>query len=126
MMQSFHRAICSFLILFFGFLLLHTFMHPFMHAGMHSKSSTVIEGLETAPSSSPSVPSQNSPPQDVNIAEIVMMKNQIATLMQSAQLLKIQMIQTEAGIQQNEKNIQEVVQSQDEMRNKLADMKRSQ
>jgi len=102
-------------------------MHPFMHAGMHSKSSTVIEGLETAPSSSPSVTtSQNSPPQDVNIAEIVMMKNQIATLMQSAQLLKIQMIQTEAGVQQNEKNIQEVVKSQDDMRNKLADMKSSQ
>lgn len=123
MMQSFHRAICSFLIMFFGFMLLHTFMHPFMHAGMHSKSTTVIEGLETAPSSSPS---QNSPPQDVNIAEIVMMKNQIATLMQSAQLLKIQMIQTEAGVQQNEKNIQEVVKSQDDMRNKLADMKSSQ
>jgi hypothetical protein len=62
----------------------------------------------------------------VNIAEIVMMKNQIATLMQSAQLLKIQMIQTEAGVQQNEKNIQEVVKSQDDMRNKLADMKSSQ
>jgi uncharacterized protein (DUF2252 family) len=105
-------------------MLLHTFMHPFMHAGMHSKSTTVIEGLETAPSSSPS-PSV-SPPQDVNIAEIVMMKNQIATLMQSAQLLKIQMLQTEAGVQQNEKNIQEVVKSQDDMRNKLADMKSSQ
>ena len=124
MMQLVHRAICSFLILFFGFMLLHTFMHPFMHAGMHSKSTTVIEGLETAPSSSPS-PSV-SPPQDVNIAEIVMMKNQIATLMQSAQLLKIQMLQTEAGVQQNEKNIQEVVKSQDDMRNKLADMKSSQ
>ena len=126
MMQSFHITICSFLILFFGFLLLHTFVHPLMHPVMHSKSTTVIEGLENSPSPSPSVPSQNSPPQDVNISEIVMMKNQIATLMQSAQLLKIQMIQTEAGIQQNEKNIQEVVQSQDEMRTKLADMKRSQ
>ena len=120
MMQSFHRAICSFLIMFFGFLLLHTFMHSLMH----SKSTTVIEGLETSPSPSPSAPP--SPAQDVNITEIVMMKNQIATIMQTAQLLKIQMLQNEAGVQQNEKNIQEVVQSQDEMRTKLADMKRSQ
>ena len=97
-----------------------------MHAGIHhSKSSTVIEGLETAAAKSSQAVAPD-PQADINLAEIATMKAQIATLMQSAQLLKIQMIQTEAGVQQNEKNIQEVVKSQDDMRNKLADMKSSQ
>jgi len=112
--------------MFFGFLLLHTFMHPLIHAGMHSKSSTVIEGLETAPSAAAAQAPAPGPQADISLAEFATMKAQIATLMQSAQLLKIQMIQTEAGVQQNEKNIQEVVKSQDDMRNKLADMKSSQ
>jgi hypothetical protein len=126
-MQSLHRAICSFLILFFGFLLLHTFMHPFMHAGMHhSKSSTVIEGLETAAAAKSSQAVAPGPQADINLAEIATMKAQIATFGETAQKLKTQMIKNEADIQNNTDNIQKVVESQQDMNTKLANLKSAQ
>jgi len=125
-MQSLHRAICSFLILFFGFLLLHTFMHPFMHAGMHSKSSTVIEGLEPSPSAAASQAPAPGPPADINLAEIATMKAQIATFGETAQKIKEQMIKNEADIQNNTDNVQKVVDSQTDMQTKLANMKSAQ
>ena len=127
-LKSFHAAICSFLILFFGFLLFHTFMHPLMHTLMHtathSKSSTVIEGLEPSPSAATS-PSQ-APAADINLAELATMKEQIATFGETAQKIKTQMLKNEADIQNNTNNIQKVVESQSDMNNKLADMKSSQ
>ena len=135
-LKSFHAAICSFLILFFGFLLFHTFMHPLMHTLMHtathSKSSTVIEGLEPSPSAaaaaaaaSAASPSQ-APAADINLAELATMKAQIATFGETAQKIKTQMLKNEADIQNNTNNIQKVVESQSDMNNKLADMKSSQ
>ncbi len=125
-MQSLHRAICSFLILFFGFLLLHTFMHPLIHAGMHSKSSTVIEGLETAAATKSSQAVAPGPQADINLAEIATMKAQIATFGETAQKLKEQMIKNEADIQNNTDNVQKVVESQQDMNTKLANMKSAQ
>ncbi len=125
-LKSFHRAICSFLILFFGFLLFHTFMHPLMHTlmhtAMHSKSSTVIEGLEPSPSAATAA----APAADINLAELATMKEQIATFGETAQKIKTQMLKNEADIQNNTNNIQKVVESQSDMNNKLADMKSSQ
>ena len=125
-LKSFHRAICSFLILFFGFLLFHTFMHPLMHTlmhtAMHSKSSTVIEGLEPSPSAAAAA----APAADINLAELATMKEQIATFGETAQKIKTQMLKNEADIQNNTNNIQKVVESQSDMNNKLADMKSSQ
>ena len=125
-LKSFHRAICSFLILFFGFLLFHTFMHPLMHTlmhtAMHSKSSTVIEGLEPSPSAA----AASAPAADINLAELATMKEQIATFGETAQKIKTQMLKNEADIQNNTNNIQKVVESQSDMNNKLADMKSSQ
>jgi hypothetical protein len=57
---------------------------------------------------------------DENTAEIAVLKGQIATLMQTAQTLKAQMLQNETGIQNNTQSIQKVVQSQTDMNNKLA------
>ena len=125
-LKSFHAAICSFLILFFGFLLFHTFMHPLMHTLMHtathSKSSTVIEGLEPSPSAAAAA----APAADINLAELATMKEQIATFGETAQKIKTQMLKNEADIQNNTNNIQKVVESQSDMNNKLADMKSSQ
>ena len=57
---------------------------------------------------------------DENPADIAFLKGQIATLMQTAQTLKVQMLQNETGIQNNTKSIQQVVQSQTDTTNKLA------
>jgi hypothetical protein len=125
-LKSFHAAICTFLILFFGFLLFHTFMHPLMHTlmhtAMHSKSSTVIEGLEPSPSAA----AASAPAADINLAELATMKEQIATFGETAQKIKTQMLKNEADIQNNTNNIQKVVESQSDMNNKLAGMKSSQ
>jgi uncharacterized protein (DUF2252 family) len=103
-------------------------MHPFMHAGMHhSKSSTVIEGLETAAATKSSQAVAAPGPQaDINLAEIATMKAQIATFGETAQKLKTQMIKNEADIQNNTDNIQKVVESQQDMNTKLANMKSAQ
>jgi flagellar motility protein MotE (MotC chaperone) len=63
---------------------------------------------------------------DENTAEIAVLKGQIATLMQTAQTLKAQMLQNETGIQNNTQSIQKVVQSQTDMNNKLAASKSKQ
>jgi DNA-binding NtrC family response regulator len=61
-----------------------------------------------------------------NTAEIAILKGQIATLMQTAQTLKTQMLKNEVGIQNNTNSIQKVVQSQTNMQTKLANAKSKQ
>jgi hypothetical protein len=121
-----HSVIHWFFILFFAGLMLH--------ALMHSKS-TVVEGLD--PTAAPAAPAASAAPAapaekavapsqvqvDENTAEIAILKGQIATLMQTAQTLKTQMLQNEVGIQNNTNNIQKVVQSQTDMQTKLANAK---
>jgi hypothetical protein len=129
--MNLHSVIHGFFILFFAGLLLH--------ALIYSKS-TVVEGLDpaataatAAPTAAPVsdatpdatkkavVPSQVQV--DENTAEIAILKGQIATLMQTAQTLKTQMLQNEVGIQNNTNSIQKVVQSQTDMQTKLANAK---
>lgn len=62
----------------------------------------------------------------MNTAEIAIMKGQVANIMKTAQDLQAQMIKNEATIQNTTNNIQKVVQSQDDMHSKLANMKSSQ
>jgi hypothetical protein len=127
-----HSVIHWFFILFFAGLLLH--------ALLHSKS-TVVEGLDpTAAPAAPAVPAAPAataapaekavaPSQvqvDENTAEIAILKGQIATLMQTAQTLKTQMLKNEVGIQNNTNSIQKVVQSQTNMQTKLANAKSKQ
>jgi hypothetical protein len=114
-------------IAFFAWLLLHALL-------FHSKSSTswwgpsLIEGLDatspptTAPIAAATTTTANTSQEqmDENTAEIAVLKGQIATLMQTAQTLKAQMLQNETGIQNNTQSIQKVVQSQTDMNNKLA------
>jgi hypothetical protein len=132
-----HSVIHWFFILFFAGLLLH--------ALIYSKS-TVVEGLDPAATATAApataapanaapataapanaapdatkVPSQVQV--DENTAEIAILKGQIATLMQTAQTLKTQMLQNEVGIQNNTNSIQKVVQSQTDMQTKLANAK---
>jgi hypothetical protein len=133
-------------IAFFAWLLLHALV-------FHSKSSTswwgpsLIEGLDatttattapttTAPTTTatatatPTTTATTAPlsqvQMDENTAEIAVLKGQIATLMQTAQTLKAQMLQNETGIQNNTQSIQKVVQSQTDMNNKLAASKSKQ
>jgi hypothetical protein len=133
--MNLHSVIHGFFILFFAGLLLH--------ALIYSKS-TVVEGLDPAATAAPTaataaptaapvsdatpdatkkavVPSQVQV--DENTAEIAILKGQIATLMQTAQTLKTQMLQNEVGIQNNTNSIQKVVQSQTDMQTKLANAK---
>ena len=118
-----HSVIHWFFILFFAGLLLH--------ALLHSKS-TVVEGLDpTAAPAATAAPAEKAvaPSQvqvDENTAEIAILKGQIATLMQTAQTLKTQMLQNEVGIQNNTNSIQKVVQSQTNMQTKLANAKSKQ
>ncbi len=117
--MNLHSAMHGFFILFFAWLL--------MHSLIYSKSS-VIEGLEpattTAPTTAPTTATGPTQVQiDENTAEIAILKGQIATLMQTAQTLKVQLLQNEAGVQNNTNNIQKVVQSQTDMQNKLANAK---
>jgi hypothetical protein len=129
-------------IAFFAWLLLHALV-------FHSKSSTsrwgpsLIEGLDattatTAPTTTAPTTTVTTAPttataaplsqvqMDENTAEIAVLKGQIATLMQTAQTLKAQMLQNETGIQNNTQSIQKVVQSQTDMNNKLAASKSKQ
>lgn len=118
-----HSVIHWFFILFFAGLLLH--------ALLYSKS-TVVEGLDpTAAPAAPAAPAEKAvaPSQvqvDENTAEIAILKGQIATLMQTAQTLKTQMLKNEVGIQNNTNSIQKVVQSQTNMQTKLANAKSKQ
>ena len=133
-------------IAFFAWLLLHALV-------FHSKSSTslwgpsLIEGLDaTTATTATTAPTTTAPTttaptttattattaplsqvqMDENTAEIAVLKGQIATLMQTAQTLKTQMLQNETGIQNNTQSIQKVVQSQTDMNNKLAASKSKQ
>ena len=120
-----HYATCVLLILFFAWMLLH--------AAMHTKSATLIEGLaqskaapsQAAPSNAQAAPSQAAPSQaaDPNPSEIAFIKEQVATLMKTAQQLKTQMIKNESGIKNNTTNIEKVVQSQNDTTSQLASMK---
>ena len=105
-------------IAFFAWLLLHALL-------VHSKSSSsrgpLIEGLDaTATATTTTSPQAQA---DENTAEIAVLKGQIATLLQTAQTLKTQMLQNETSIQNNTKSIQQVVQSQTDTTNKLASSK---
>jgi hypothetical protein len=143
-MINLHLLMHGFFIVFFAWLLLHSLIY--------SKSS-VIEGLETTaptttttPTITPTTsattttpttsatttttptttPTTSTPTQvqiDENTAEIAILKGQIATLMQTAQTLKVQLLQNEIGVQNNTNSIQKVVQSQTDMRNKLSNAK---
>ena len=124
--------LCGMLILFFAWLLLH--------ALMYSKSTTLIEGLEPSSTTTTPItttpttitPTTTTPPGpsqaqiDENTAEIAILKNQISILMQTAEQLKVTMIQNEVGIQNNTASIQKVVQSQIDMQAKMAKMKSAQ
>ena len=113
--------LCSILILFFSWLLIH--------ALVYSKSQSVIEGLDpsVAPSDSPSPSSKSAQSQlDENTAEIALLKTQIASLVSTATQLNATMLQNEAGIKNNTDMIQKVVQSQNDTNAKLANMKNSQ
>jgi uncharacterized protein (DUF2252 family) len=118
-----HSVIHWFFILFFAGLLLH--------ALLYSKS-TVVEGLDptAAPAATAATAEKAVAPSQVqvdeNTAEIAILKGQIATLMQTAQTLKTQMLQNEVGIQNNTNSIQKVVQSQTNMQTKLANAKSKQ
>lgn len=114
-----HYVTCALLILFFAWMLLH--------AAMHTKSATLIEGLDSS-SSSRAPPSQTAPAQapaaDPNPSEIAFIKEQITTLMKTAQQLKTQMIKNEDDNKKNTINIEKVMQSQNETTAQLASMKK--
>jgi hypothetical protein len=128
-MVHLHLVMHGVFIAFFAWLLLHALFQLF-----HSKSSSswgpVIEGLDatttSAPTAAPTAAPTTAPTtasqaqMDENPADIAFLKGQIATLMQTAQTLKVQMLQNETGIQNNTKSIQQVVQSQTDTTNKLA------
>jgi hypothetical protein len=80
----------------------------------------------TAPTTTATTAPLSQVQMDENTAEIAVLKGQIATLMQTAQTLKTQMLQNETGIQNNTQSIQKVVQSQTDMNNKLAASKSKQ
>lgn len=111
--------LCSILILFFSWLLLH--------ALFYSKSN-VIEGLDPSESSETSESSEQSRQAqiDENTAQIALLKTQIASLMTTATQLNTLMAQNETGIKNNVAMIQKVVQSQNESNAKLANMKKNQ
>jgi hypothetical protein len=141
-MVQLHLVVHGVFITFFAWLLLH--------ALFYSKSTSrfpLIEGLDaTSPTdaatptattattatatptaaASPTVALPSQVQIDENTAEIAILKGQIATLMQTAQTLKTQMLQNEIGLQNNTTSIQKVVQSQTDMNNKLANSKSKQ
>jgi len=108
--------LCSILILFFSWLLLH--------ALFYSKSN-VIEGLDPSETSETSEQSRQAQI-DENTAQIALLKTQIASLMTTATQLNTLMAQNETGIKNNVDMIQKVVQSQNESNAKIANMKKNQ
>ena len=104
-----HYATCALLILFFAWMLLH--------AAMRTKSDTLIEGLAPSPTAATTATTTANP------SEIAFIKEQVATLMKTAQQLKTQMIENETGIKTNTVNIEKVVQSQNDTTAQLASMK---
>ena len=136
--------LCGILILFFAWLLIHAFIY--------SKSESqyrIIEGLDPSASNpapntgattgpATTAPATTGPATtapstttiqtqiDENTAEIAILKTQIASLNATATQLNASMIQNEAGIKNNTALIQKVVQSQNSMQIKLANMKSAQ
>ena len=123
-----NMILCSILILFFSWLLLH--------ALLYSKSENIIEGLDPSPpppsptsSSSSSSSSSDMSKQaqiDENTAAIAELKTQIASLISTASQLNTQSTQNEIGITNNTAMIQKVIQSQLETNQKIANMKKAQ
>jgi hypothetical protein len=107
-------------IAFFAWLLLHALLVHLFHSKSNPppRRGPLIEGLDaTATATTTTSPQAQA---DENTAEIAVLKGQIATLLQTAQTLKTQMLQNETSIQNNTKSIQQVVQSQTDTTNKLA------
>jgi hypothetical protein len=115
-----HYATCALLILFFAWMLLH--------AAMRTKSDTLIEGLAPSPTAAATAATTAATAAaaattTANPSEIAFIKEQVATLMKTAQQLKTQMIENETGIKTNTVNIEKVVQSQNDTTAQLASMK---
>ena len=126
--------LCGILILFFAWLLIHAFIY--------SKSNSqyrIIEGLDpsaspttaptTEPTTEPTTTTEGTPSQsqiDENTAQIVILKTQIASLINTSTQLNATMLQNEVGIKNNVDGIQKVVKSQADMQTKLANMKSAQ
>jgi len=102
-----NTVMCGLLILFFSWMLAH---HAFVpHSKSKSNSGTWVEGFV---------------PKQADQSEVVSeLKNQLATLAQTAQQLRTQMMSNEAGIQKNTANLQEIIKSQNETNAKMAEMK---
>jgi hypothetical protein len=101
-----NTVMCGFLILFFSWMLAHHALKS------KSNSDTWIEGF--VPNQAHAAAAESEVPE---------LKKQIATLAQTAQQLRTQMIKNEAGIQQNTTNLQEIIKSQNETNAKMAEMK---
>lgn len=105
-----NTVMCGLLILFFSWMLAH---HAFVpHSKSKSNSDTWVEGF---------VPNQAHAA--ATESEVSELKKQLATLAQTAQQLRTQMIKNEAGIQQNTANLQEIIKSQNDTNAKLTSMK---
>ena len=151
-LNMFHFMLCVGLILFFAWLLLHSFLY--------SKYNNIIEGLDPAatptatptptPTATPTAtptPTPTATPAptptptptataaaaasgqaqiDENTAQIAILKKQIASLIDTATQLTATMKQNETGIKNNTALIQKVMQSQTDSNAKLASMKKAQ
>jgi hypothetical protein len=102
-----NTAMCGLLILFFSWMLAH---HAFVpHSKSKTNSETWVEGFV--------------PKQAEAVAAESELKKQLATLAQTAQQLRTQMISNEASIQTNTANLQEIIKSQNDTNAKMAEMK---
>jgi hypothetical protein len=131
-----HSILCGILIVFFSWLLLHALIYSKSHEGR------IIEGLESssppppppptseAPTTAPTATTTTATPSQVqtdeNTAQIAVLKQQVASLMTTANQLNTMMTQNEAGIANNTSLIQKVMQSQNDTNAKLASMKKAQ
>ena len=114
-----HSIMCGTLILFFAWILLHSFIYSKSKGGFHHR---IIEGLEPSPTPTAAA----SAPVPVNPAEIEFLKKQVATLQATAVKLKEDMIQNEAGVKNNTDLVQKVMKSQNDTNAKMASMKSAQ
>lgn len=112
-----HSILCGTLILFFAWILLHSFIYSKSAFGFHHR---IIEGLETTSTTAPVVPVPANP------AEIEFLKKQVASLETTAGKLNAAMIKNEAGVKNNTELVQKVVKSQSDANAKLANMKSAQ
>ena len=125
-----HSTLCGILIVFFSWLLLHALIYS------KSEEGRIIEGLESSPppppptveptATSTTTATPNQVQIDENTAQIAVLKQQVASLMTTANQLNTMMTQNEAGIANNTSLIQKVMQSQNDTNAKLASMKKAQ